>query len=657
MIAIVSCMYGRRSIKMTDKEHHKEDYYPEYPSYSKRNYSDLRQHLEPWYDFKTDYNTNAESYYQYLARYNRFLEYMEKLMNNVLDGVEDMWDVIGSDDYGHYYINVQFLKANGDGETDNTQIFNKFIANQIYYVPEGTYKMAYFPEGLYFGYGEFLINGKHVPLDKKTPQPVNRDINSDNNEESYYSWISGQDAGENEKPQSYANTGAGYAVLRNNEEGRRLTAFGKGAMDIIKGGYSNQAFGSDALGQGSYGQRNTALGDNALKWGGVTDALATLHDFWLETGNKNFINNYFVPRYPKVWDILGSESKPKQDLYPKKDGEYEHNIGVGRNALLHAMKAVNNVALGYNSQAHTLLGNGNASMGDRSLRDNLTGNRNTAIGNYSQTNNITGQDNASLGSNTLQQTLHAFNNTSIGYGSMHFFKDDKNSDPEDGYATRNTAIGTQSMQDGKNSSYSVMVGSYAGRYVEGDHNVGVGSESSVNITTGEQNVGVGSNTLREIEEGSNNTAIGYTSGPTGDYSYTTSLGSNAHPQGNHQVQVGGADDTVYAHKSLQVRSDKRLKKEVKDTIMGLDYITKLRPVDFKYNNSNSDRFHHGLIAQEVEEIPDYAFGGVDNPKYTGGDDVYNLSYEEFIAPLIKSVQELTQRVELLEKENQELKKG
>lgn len=647
MIVIVSYMYGRR-IKMRDIY----DKYEEFKNDDLKGFKDKRSSYLPWYNDKSDYNTNAKSYYDYLGRMNYFYEIVQELINYLLDRDKYTKD---------YYINIKDIpgkdiSAIGDGKTDNTKIFRDFKKGFMYYVPEGTFFTTEMPDGLFFGYGKILVNDEEIILDKTPGQMVNVDYRK-GQDERYYNWIQGQNSGRKMNRESYANTGAGYSVMKETVDGRRLTGMGKGALSQSKSGYSEEAFGADALGQGKFGKRNSAFGANALKWGGVTNAIDTLHDFWLDKGKNNFIRSYFEPRYPNVWDLIGTEDEPNDGLYPKENDDYVNNVGVGRNALLHLMRGVQNVAVGYNAQAHTIRGDDNTAVGNRALRDNLEGNRNTAYGSMAETNNITGQDNVGIGGNALQQTYHASNNTALGYGAMHFFKDDKNSDPKDGYGKRNTAIGTQSMQDGKNSSYSVMVGSYAGRYVEGDHNVGVGSESSVNITKGELNVGVGSNTLREIEEGNNNTAIGYTSGPTGDYSYTTSLGSNAHPQGNHQVQVGGADDTVYAHKSLQVRSDKRLKKEVKDTIMGLDYITKLRPVDFKYNNSNSNRFHHGLIAQEVEEIPDYAFGGVDNPKYTGGDDVYNLSYEEFIAPLIKSVQELTQRVELLEKENQELKKG
>lgn len=577
---------------------------------------------------------------------------LEVLNKKIDDGIEYIKS------YYSYYINIQSIGAVGDEETDNTELFSNFEKQQVYFVPKGTFNTTEFPDGLFFGYGQLKVNDEIIPIDNKLAQPVNVDYNT-SNKERYYSFVAGQDAGKNQTKESYANTGFGYAVFRNNVEGRRLTAFGKGAMDKMLNGYSNDAFGADALGQGTFGQRNTAIGANALKWGGVTDAVETLHDYWKDKGEKNFINSYFLPRYPQVWSLLGSEDSPNDNLYPKKESDYINNVGVGRNALVHLMKGIGNVAVGYNSQSHTIKGGENTSMGNRALRDNLLGVRNTAIGSYASVNNISGVDNVSLGSNTLQQTLHASNNTSIGYGSMHFFKDDKNKNTDDTYTHgyRNTAVGTQTMQDGKNASYSTFVGSYAGRYVEGDYNVGLGASSMYKLTTGEQNVGVGGKTNRKVVTGSDNVAIGYTSGPNADYNNTVSLGANAHANGEDQVQLGSADSTVYAHKEVQQRSDRRDKNSIRDTEFGLDFIQKLKPVDYKYNNSNSDRFHHGFIAQDLENMKDegYEFGGVDNPKYRGGEDVYSVGYAEIIAPLVKSVQELSEEVNNLRRENNYLK--
>jgi hypothetical protein len=42
------------------------------------------------------------------------------------------------------------------------------------------------------------------------------------------------------------------------------------------------------------------------------------------------------------------------------------------------------------------------------------------------------------------------------------------------------------------------------------------------------------------------------------------------------------------------------------------------------------------------------FGGVQDHKIKGGDDVLSLGYDEFIPPLVKAIQELTERVKELE---------
>ena len=116
------------------------------------------------------------------------------------------------------------------------------------------------------------------------------------------------------------------------------------------------------------------------------------------------------------------------------------------------------------------------------------------------------------------------------------------------------------------------------------------------------------------------------------------------------------------------KGDIRDKLDVRDTILGLDFINKLRPVDFKWNyrenykniesdNNNSiikeiendgsktrKRYHHGLIAQDIQNIiaeTGIDFGGFQDHTINNGQDVLSIGYSELIAPLIKSIQELT----------------
>lgn len=601
---------------------------------------------QPFYNNFSDYNTNADSYYDYLARYNGFL-------SSLIDFINNLADTVGRYNHHSYYINIETLGAVGDDDYDNTKLFENMNDEQMYYVPHGTFRTEVIPNGLYFGWGNIKYKNEVIPLSVTSPQRVRVNINK-KTDERYQSFILGQNAGRKISDQAYSMTGIGYNVFKNNIHGRRLTGVGKGSLSNMLYGYSNVAVGSDALGQGEFGSRNTAIGDNALKWGGVTDAMATLHDYWLEKGNLNFINSYFVPKYPDIWKYLGTPSSPHKDLYPKGDKDYVENVAVGRNALLHSMNGKNNVAVGYNSQAHTMRGNNNTSIGDRSLRDNIAGERNTSVGQLNLANNITGTDNAALGANTLQQTLHASNNTAIGYGAMHFFQDDKNknTDETQHIGSRNTALGTQAMQDGKNASYSVMVGSYAGRYVEGDHNVGLGAGAAQHVTKGDKNVAIGGNTLKEVEKGSENIAIGYTAGPSSDYSNTVSIGANAHANGNNVIQIGASDHQIYTSSPVQQTSDMRLKDNIKDTKLGLDFINRLKPKDYTYKGSNQN--HHGFIAQDIKSL-DYTFNGLYNAEDYGGDDVYSIAYTELIAPIVKSIQDLTQQLNQAQEEIKRLK--
>lgn len=105
-----------------------------------------------------------------------------------------------------------------------------------------------------------------------------------------------------------------------------------------------------------------------------------------------------------------------------------------------------------------------------------------------------------------------------------------------------------------------------------------------------------------------------------------------------------------------------------------DFVMKLKPVRYKFNKGESDRYHCGLIAQDVEDTmnelnmtsKDFA-GFIKSPKYKHvefvdedgnkqgrselieGEYTYGLRYEEFIAPLIKMVQEQQKEIDELKK--------
>ena len=111
---------------------------------------------------------------------------------------------------------------------------------------------------------------------------------------------------------------------------------------------------------------------------------------------------------------------------------------------------------------------------------------------------------------------------------------------------------------------------------------------------------------------------------------------------------------IYATNGVINTSDRNYKKDIIPTTLGLDFINKLKAVDYKFIDNTSNRIHTGLIAQDVEEVlkdNDRAMLIKSNfiDEETGEEkEIYALRYNELIAPLIKSIQELSEKVKLLE---------
>ena len=105
-------------------------------------------------------------------------------------------------------------------------------------------------------------------------------------------------------------------------------------------------------------------------------------------------------------------------------------------------------------------------------------------------------------------------------------------------------------------------------------------------------------------------------------------------------------------------SDARIKTDVEDLSLGLDFIKKLRPVEFRRTTDATPRKNCGLIAQELEAVLEEV--GVDDLAFIGVPNYHNLSEEEkqdalksvnydlINTCLLKAVQELAAKVEALE---------
>jgi len=290
-----------------------------------------------------------------------------------------------------------------------------------------------------------------------------------------------------------------------------------------------------------------------------------------------------------------------------------------------------------------------------------------------------------------------------------------------GGVSSNTSYGTQALDSNTTGQLNTATG-YEALFsnTTGNHNTATGYQALNSNTTGGSNTTNGRDALYSNTTGGSNTANGRNalySNTTGgsntangrnalysntSYDNVSGLGHNSAVTGSNQVSLGDSNTTVYTpNGTVSSRSDLRDKADVRDTILGLDFITALRPVDYRwdqredykpdaptrpeplnndateqdiqahelalsqYENDHAEwliavkhenlihdgthtrnRYHHGIIAQEIAGViaeSGVDFGGYQDHKVNGGEDVLTIAYSELIGPLIKALQEVNQK--------------
>lgn len=250
-----------------------------------------------------------------------------------------------------------------------------------------------------------------------------------------------------------------------------------------------------------------------------------------------------------------------------------------------------------------------------------------------------------------------------------------------GSGVGNTAIGSTAGDSMTTGLENTIVGATAGTSITtGQRNTTLGYGAGDVINTGSYNTFVGRWAGIDISSGNYNTGIGELALGISFVNCTnsTALGAGASVTGSNEVQLGNGSTNTYYYNSIQARSDMRDKAEIQDTDLGLDFIMALRPRKYKWDlrdmyraprpapgasqaeidawkqantlgnivpdgTKKRNRFHQGLIAQEVKQVMEQMgvdFGGYQDHKVNGGEDVLSLGYDEMIAPLVKAIQEL-----------------
>ncbi len=297
--------------------------------------------------------------------------------------------------------------------------------------------------------------------------------------------------------------------------------------------------------------------------------------------------------------------------------EASYNTGIGY-TLYSLTTGYENTGVGYNSLGSNTSGYFNTAVGVQSSFSNTDGTENTAMGLNSLYTNITGDQNTAVGVNSLFSNTSGFN-SAFGYESLYL--------NTSGY--QNSAVGKQSLYT--NST--------------GANNSAVGFQSLYNNTTGLSNSAFGYTAGSGITIGSNNTCIG----------------TNAQvPDGtlDNQVRIGSTSVT-YAGVQVawSVTSDRRWKLNIVQSDLGLDFVSRLRPVSYVRKNDEKQRIEYGFIAQELEEV--LKESRVENVGMLTIDSngSYELRYNDLLAPMVKAIQELKGENDALKVEVQSLKKS
>jgi hypothetical protein len=474
-----------------------------------------------------------------------------------------------------------------------------------------------------------------------------------------YNTFLGSYAGVN-NANGYFNTAVGAYALESNIIGALNTAIGASSLFLNTTGINNTGVGANSLTMNSSGFDNTAIGRDAL------------------TANTTGSHNTAVGSNALATTVLMSDNTAVGYNALYFNGSGHHNTATGANAMNFSTTGIENTANGAAALMNNSSGNFNVAIGMNALQDNSVGSGNTAVGRYALSNNTSANNNTAVGVQAMETNISGVDNTAVGGGSLR----------SNTLGNNNTALGMVSLNKNTIGTFNTGLGQAAlNANTEGNHNTGVGSNALFANTIGLQNTSLGHGSLLNNTSGSYNAAVGQaamSTNTTGDFNSalgqssgwnsadldnTTAIGYDAGGivNANNRVEIGNASVSVIAGQvAFSTYSDMRIKENIREDVPGLDFINLLRPVTYNLNIHHQNAMLKkdqagldwkgkydiekirmtGFLAQDVEAAAQnahYDFSGVQVPE--NPNELYSLRYSDFVVPLVKSVQEINQKLE------------
>jgi len=307
------------------------------------------------------------------------------------------------------------------------------------------------------------------------------------------------------------------------------------------------------------------------------------------------------------------------------------NIGIGNDVFAALTSGDHNVAIGYDA-----------------LKANTSGHRQICIGLNAGIGLVQYDDNIAIGADTMGTS-------------------------DTGSTGVNVAIGKNALGVQQGSYSNVCIGKDAGHVMTSGHsNVLIGKDAggTTGPTIGYKSIGIGHNS---------------TFGTNAQYQIQ--IGEGLSETGNNTFNFGKASNVVTndftSDANWSQSSDERIKRNIQDDTLGLDFINDLRTVTYQWKDSTTvpqelykvynaenqkdlEVIMHGMLAQEVKTALDTAgvtsFEQVEQPDGTfidgkaistfsgwheQEDGTQSVSREMFVIPLIKAVKELSAKIDAL----------
>lgn len=424
---------------------------------------------------------------------------------------------------------------------------------------------------------------------------------------------------------------------------------------------------------------------------------------WLLAGCILNLTTSYAQTNSSAWLLKGNSGTNRGNFIGTTDSQLlVFKVNNHKAGYLHYDSLIGNTAFGYNSLANiSLSGNFNTAIGYQALSFNYKrGFENTATGYLALYHNTKGARNTANGSQALSSNWKGQGNTAIGAHALF----------SNGQGHGNSAVGAWALGNSfgsANTANGVLALSSGG-----NGNTASGYVAAVN-TVGNANTAIGFQSLLSNTSGHKNTVIGALADVTeDDLEHATAIGANAKVDASYKVRIGNHSITsIGGQVGWTSYSDERVKKDVKENVLGLAFIRELRPVTYHFSIDKEEELmgvkdirskamsatknmkiqaageenendladldipddendgakyniekiqFTGFIAQEVDAVAkklNYDFSGVDK---TG--KIWGLRYGDFVVPLVKAVQELSKmndekdaKIDDLQKQIDELK--